>query len=520
MYIEPNSVVKLLKNIALDNTYEHTIYFANRTEQYNYFSSKTVRTFDKQSYCRKSKGVLRLEVLADNIYDCNYLMFKNTSYGSKWFYCFITNVEYISNNACYVSYEIDYMQTWFLDCTLKQCFVEREHSVTDNIGDNTLPENVELGGYITTNENKFNLGGNSAVIMVTETISNSSVSFLPPNVYFGMPIPCYLCFLPIDPLNVETSVTKIKIICDEYSQAGKSNSIVSMFVCPNYILENQLQIFVKSNDFDCVSRTLSKTPKNNKLYCYPYCCLVVQTGGQIEELRYELFNGSPKLNLKSTFSASPSIVCTPKSYAGFDIDYTHSQTLKGFPLLAWVTNYYQNWLAQNQSVIRANIESSVVRGVAQAGLGIATTVTTGNPMSAVSGITHGIVSAGTNIYNVLAEKEKHSIIPNQMNGCVDSVDTLAISGDLSIRTYCRCIRPEYIDIIDSYFDRFGYATNRTKVPNISFRRHWNYVKTISCTLEGNAPAEDVRAICNCFDRGITFWKNGDNIGNYNLNNTI
>ena len=38
MYINPNSDIKLLHNIPLDNTYEHTIYFGNSTLQYNYFS--------------------------------------------------------------------------------------------------------------------------------------------------------------------------------------------------------------------------------------------------------------------------------------------------------------------------------------------------------------------------------------------------------------------------------------------------------------------------------------------------
>ena len=41
MYIEPNTVVRLLNNIRLDNRYTDTINFGSRTEQVNYFSSKT-----------------------------------------------------------------------------------------------------------------------------------------------------------------------------------------------------------------------------------------------------------------------------------------------------------------------------------------------------------------------------------------------------------------------------------------------------------------------------------------------
>ena len=73
MYIQPNSTVKLLKDVPLDASEDHTIYFATATEQLNYFNSyvKTGMTFTKQYYQRHSKNSLKLEVLADNVYDCN-----------------------------------------------------------------------------------------------------------------------------------------------------------------------------------------------------------------------------------------------------------------------------------------------------------------------------------------------------------------------------------------------------------------------------------------------------------------
>ena len=115
MYIQPNSTIRLLTGIPLDNTYAHTIYFANKNAQAEYFASKTKTgcTFNAQTYQRVNKGTMRLQVLADDIYDCNYLMFKNTSYGDRWFYAFITSIEYVSNIVSEISYEIDVMQTWF-----------------------------------------------------------------------------------------------------------------------------------------------------------------------------------------------------------------------------------------------------------------------------------------------------------------------------------------------------------------------------------------------------------------------
>ena len=80
------------------------------------------------------------------------------------------------------------------------------------------------------------------------------------------------------------------------------------------------------------------------------------------------------------------------------------------------------------------------------------------------------------------------------------------------------ISAEYAKIIDDYFDMFGYAKKKKKIPNTSIRPHWNYVKTNGCVLSGNSPADDVRKICGIYDNGITFWKNASEIGNYSLDN--
>ena len=37
MYIAPTSIVKILRNIPLDNTYKDTLYFANEPAQSSYF---------------------------------------------------------------------------------------------------------------------------------------------------------------------------------------------------------------------------------------------------------------------------------------------------------------------------------------------------------------------------------------------------------------------------------------------------------------------------------------------------
>ena len=45
-----------------------------------------------------------------------------------------------------------------------------------------------------------------------------------------------------------------------------------------------------------------------------------------------------------------------------------------------------------------------------------------------------------------------------------------------------------------------------------------YIKTIGCLVEGAIPADDASAIEDIFNKGVRFWKNLNEMGNYSLNN--
>lgn len=521
MYIEPNTSIKILTNVPLDNTYGHTIYFADRNAQTNYFTSKAKYHIDRSTYQRVNKGSLKVGLPADNLYDCNYLMFLNAGFGSKWFYAFITSVEYINDDTTLITYQIDDMQTWFFDFELEQCFVEREHSVTDRIGENTVPENLELGGYITTAENSIPNDGYGVLFMATEDIPPSSDSqgtqLNTPNVVSGIPLTCYWKFYPVRSTDEARQVVgRILYLCSEFSRAGKAEAIISIITTPlpfGYELTSEPYTFSSGG----APRTLSAPVKNNKLYTYPYCCLGVNANAQSMELKYELFDGDPLLyHIISIASASPAETVIPMNYEGLSYDYTKSLTLKGYPLLGWITNYYQNWLAQNRSVINASyIKAGLTNKIGT--LSLAGGLATGN-IGLIAGGIATKTSAIKQVIDTVAEVEKHSVMPDSFGGTIDAVDNLFADGKFAIRTYCRTIRPEYLKIIDDYFTRFGYKTNRNKIPNINSRPHWNYVKTIACTIKGSLPADSMRHICSLFDNGITFWKNGNEIGNYTLDN--
>lgn len=105
--------------------------------------------------------------------------------------------------------------------------------------------------------------------------------------------------------------------------------------------------------------------------------------------------------------------------------------------------------------------------------------------------------------------------------------------------YQTCIRPEYAEIIDDYFDKFGYACHKVKTPNLNNRLHWNYVKTLDVLIvpkpkPNNDSAalntREIMALQAILDNGVTIWhclKNSNgalsgesDYGNYNNNNHI
>lgn len=167
MYIAPNTNIRLLRNCPLDNTYRNTIYFASASAQAAYFSGLTKYNLVNYSYQRYQKGI-RVGIEADNLYDCNYVMFQNSAFGNKWFYAFITSVEYVNNETSYVEFELDVMQTWAFDYVVDPSFVEREHPNTDNYFENLVPENLEHGEYICRSmDNSGHLGALSIVLACT-----------------------------------------------------------------------------------------------------------------------------------------------------------------------------------------------------------------------------------------------------------------------------------------------------------------------------------------------------------------
>lgn len=139
--------------------YKNQINFGtDDTARYNYFWGKRVTTFTDYNYVRRSQKI-RVKASRDSLYNCNYLMFQNTNFTNKWFYAFITGMEWINANMTLISYEIDVWQTWESALTFKPSFITRRHLSTaeDTIGANTQAEGFVCNKYVEEDDFKYNL---------------------------------------------------------------------------------------------------------------------------------------------------------------------------------------------------------------------------------------------------------------------------------------------------------------------------------------------------------------------------
>jgi hypothetical protein len=138
MAFTPNTRVYLI-DTPLDNKYKNTIHFDDIGDQHSYFFNNKKHEYDNVTYQRKNNSI-RVDEHIDNLWDVNYVAYQNGSFNDKWFYAFITRMEYVSDRATDIFIETDVFQTWLFDVEIKESFVVREHVDDDTIGKHLVDE--------------------------------------------------------------------------------------------------------------------------------------------------------------------------------------------------------------------------------------------------------------------------------------------------------------------------------------------------------------------------------------------
>ena len=551
--ITPNTDLYLLK-VPLEINDINQLDFANATAQYNYFNSLEKIAVDDFTYQRKD-GTIRFPLQFDEIITYNYVMYRNTEYSDKWFYAFITNMEFVNDNMTAITIKTDVWQSWQFQLNYKPCLIDREHTNDDSIGANTLPEGLELGEYITNiGVENFcdgsdyvtvvevsqieNTGENATLSYSWTSGSHSSTPFL--NSIDRGTVPLILGL-------VSGAGNTASYITNLYDKAGLSDSIINVYMLPKKLVGDyytlSLTVTVGGNtdtrggiavpatkegvydlgtyNFDKPSTLNNFIPKNNKLLTYPFCYFnLSNNAGTSIPFHYEDFIGNNiYFRCEGTFGVSGNIKAVPLEYkylSALENAYDYSITAPKYPVCSWKSDSYTNWLTQNA----VNMETQWK----QTALSSAVDIVGGAITGGVGGAVLGTVAAGKNLIDTarsqMLAKTQANMVADQVRGNLGAGDIVWAKYRSPFTFMPMCIKAEYAKCIDDYFSQFGYKCNRIKRPNITGRRNWNYVKTVGCYIDADIPQADLAEIKAMFDNGITIWHDPVQFANYGADNDI
>ena len=520
--ITPNSDIRLC-NVPFDSTYEHTRFFQSASTQAAYFMGLSTMTIDTGSYSFIQKdSVLRVSANADTLYKYNYVMYRNTSFSDKWFYAFISRIEWRSDSSSDIHLETDVFQTWLTDLTFHKSYVIREHVSDDVAGNYTLNEGFETGtmvgnsasGIRTTFEHMHIVVSTSVtdveVINATMRLFNKTSAYGNVNqgVYTGTALMAY----PAD----SDGVIALNAFLDKLNQAGITDVISAIYMCPKTMMSvsetngGKEPYSAESKKLEIKMETLPATldgytPVNKKLLTYPYRYIYAHNNaGSAAIYNIEDFAGTPSFLVYGTIHGNPTFKLMPVSYKGIYHNHDEAITLSGFPLCSWTYDGYTAWVAQHGASTAVSMLSTVGSAVGGALMG--------NPVIALGG------AAGAAGTLAQAAIESNQQPPQSAGNAISGAANVAGKAN-NFYLEMRTIKAENAKMIDDYFSMYGYKVNKLKVPNMKTRAAWNYVQVNDLNVSGAVPSPDMSKIKSMFQKGITLWHNND-VGNYALANGV
>ena len=554
MNITPDTNIRLLKcPLKLDN--KNQITFSNLTSQYNYFSSLPYLEVEGSMYQRKDSSIY-YPGLYDDLFEYDYVMYQNDNYSDKWFYAYITGMEYINDNMTRISIATDVFQTWQFDLIYKASYVEREMiDVSSDVpGANLNPENLESGEY--------KIGGFADIqdleCYAVWAFSDSNINIgIGTQVQYDLKaftgalnvngIHSQIYYLAVD----FTNDTAYGLMCESLKEGNQSEKVVAHFSCPKVALKNNISE-LGSTGIYCVHGTSSVTtqnlvstpatldgytPVNQKLRQYPYMYLGFNPPqGSSKVFRYEDFaNGTPSFEIISEVNPNPTVYFIPQNYRGFGgSSMSDIVSLNGYPQLASRVDVYNSWIAENSGIINVQTNQQYAMGMLDVYQGTGNLIGQianlpggglSNAVSGLGGVANtawGMEKTAINydyyIKNLNAQKERQSMLPDNVT-LGGSNATLLGYGLMDNNIFTRyTIKYQFAKRIDDFFSMYGYQTNELKIPNLNNRPKWNYVKTAGINLLGDIPQEDLQMIKDIYDNGVTLWHDTAHFLDYSQSN--
>jgi len=580
MAIAPQSICYLC-TVPWDSSYTNFRLYANKTTQADEIIKLSKNDFARDNYVfiRPYGNHIRVPFRSDylQINGINYLMFRNGD-SDKWWYCFVNQIVYINDDVSDLVFTVDVLQSWWFDVSPRPCFVEREHTQDDTLGNNLLDEPLSTGDYI-VNGTKTTDDLKEYVAVVVSAMYAQSGDIVGHNAQGGWIDTAYSgAGVFIFDLSNETPENdkSLRNWLRDLSTVGAGNAVSSIYLYPKDFLASNTpfgeNIFGSAGNYQ--SQYMPSTsefysyfdanldgykPRNMKLYTYPFNFMrVSNNNGSYKDYPFEYFEHSQaglldfNFQLRGAMSPSGDILCIPKNYNGQEYNMQEYLNMGGYAQVPWTYDGYANWLAQNAGSMLATLGAAAISAYVPA-MTASMWVPYRAQKTGVSGTLgaftgnlarNGSTAATNDMYTYWARREYDMPAHLNMNNKDLQKAESKTVGDFINATHQpstvkgqssnsalqgigygiftimhMCVRKDIAERIDTFFDVYGYNTQKTKYPNFSGRKSWNYVKTRNASFQGTCPPDVLASINDIFNNGCTLWHTND-IGNYSLDNSI
>lgn len=403
MNFMPETEVYLLSGIPFNISYNNVRDFDTIDEQTAYFLGKQKYKFDKLTYQRVTQQTIKLDINYNDLLDCNYIMFQNQSNKGKWYYAFITDYEFVSQNCTIITYQLDVFQTYLFDFSFQSTYIEREHTKRfNNDGTpviNTLDEGLSYGyDYECYNIEHVQQCDN---IIWAVLVSKLNLISYPTKLYGGSrtgKIPTTLYYYCV-PIRIDNAFIDLKV---NGKQVSSVQSIISKFQNDTNFVNNLVSFYytdtipcevsfdgndnITSNSsyldvfevagltlvtvgrygYDTINKTIAnniydKLPKyeESKLLMYPYTIVEISDQkGNTFTLKPENIarDNLPKfeIEMSSSIGTEPKVAYIVKNYLGNTRDFKElsqgiiNNDLSAIPIL---DDYTASYIQANKNSI-------------------------------------------------------------------------------------------------------------------------------------------------------------------------
>ncbi len=547
----PSTTVTLYANVPLDPDYNDVRWIPGGTIK-GFVSQFQIASFSPLSYQRVQSAIqyasfglanpcrpfsIRIEGNADDYYDVNYLSFVN---GIREFFCFVTEVNYISPNVTEIVYHVDWLHTYMDTIVINPSFVVREHysAAQDQPFANSEAEPIGVSVFQadTSQRYEFKLWSSPTICVsfapdsLTANIIMGGTSAPILGGLFGGP---YMRMFPLSNAGASECQSFINSLAT-LTSVGIDNIVTNVWVTPRAPQNTQNPTGEHLGDVNITSTSLSPNGesyevRNKKILSSPFCSVILMcTNGNSREYVPEAFgrgNATASFEIRISDGIITDCIAYPLNYNGIAQNFYQGVPYSEQVPVPFAQNsgvmgaLAQAMKAAGSVAISAAMKMPVDSGVSApqvtppTSTAIATqtqslALPTAHRTPPIQGVAQTLQAgpAGQGIPTVRA-----NYINNGLGGATpNGGHVTGLDGEAGY-TVMKIV-PSLADCekLDSFFDCFGYAVNRFKNPTTDTRVNFNYLQLRQPNIKSSAPSEGQVAIKAAFERGVRLWHN-DNI---------